>query len=201
MSNLDTKANNFNIIINFKNNILDNSLFDKLNSYLKAKSIEYHYIGHLKEIDFDTGTFKTPHIHCLYKKDKRCRLKTELLSLTNYLFDDSKYTHLISIDKWVDYELGIQYLIHKNDYNKQKYLPSDIVSSVDGNLLETLLNANSENKLSIAYIIDLIDSCRYLCDVYSKLGLFYSYKYRSLINDIWRERKLLGIEVSKDLPF
>ena len=130
-------------------------------------NIEYYYIRHNPDDDS-----KSIHYHLvLYFKGKVKRFST----IESY-FPGS---HIEQTNKQ-RYIRCIQYLIHKNNPEKQQYKTSEIISNVEKSLLDDLINSNGyEYELFIDY------------KIYDYLAEFYQ-KYKNVNIGMFIQRFGLG---------
>lgn len=137
MSNLMTQTKNINIVISIKDTPLYN-FTPYLEKWLVGECETYAYIIHDKDID-ENGVLKTKHCHIVAVLFKRKRLKQcigELCEICNI------NANAISIEKASNIDASIQYLIHKGHLSKYQYDVKDIVSNIDYDDLNDILNDN-----------------------------------------------------------
>lgn len=181
-----------------KNKIIDENL---IKQYLKEYALDYAFIKHEKDIEPVTGIVEGVHYHIVYNgKDKRLRLSTILNNVVEFFgFKDANG---IEIEKYTSFELSIQYLIHKNNPEKTRHLPEEIVSNIDKDLLNTYLTCDIE-VMSFDYIYSLCNSNSNILGVIKSLGLSAFHSKRSTIWDIWNavqeeKKRLTFNEQQKD---
>lgn len=162
----------------------ENLILQKFKDYLVTNSKEYYYIVHDMDKD-NNNAYKTIHCHFIYKKKNKTVVATELNNLTMYLFNDMKLRILITIDKLKSYEMSLRYLVHRDNAEKYQYKWDSIVSNVNFNMINAVLEPAPKRVITIEYLIELVKECH--CDtweIYKKLGIQDSMKYRGIIKDL-----------------
>lgn len=154
-ANLNTQTKQFNIIINTPSR--DNIYIKRLSIFLdneiknRCSGMTYAYIEH--DSDYIGDKQKTYHIHLLIWNYG----KTRLLTLLNRIADALQIVNtIIQIDIMRDIVGSVQYLIHKNDFDKFQYNVGDIKTNLTSNELETYINSANEY-LSADRLINLCD--------------------------------------------
>lgn len=184
MSALNTKTNQFNIIISLKEHNNIELILNKLDSFVNNYLCNYAYILHDNDYNKE-GERKTPHIHLLMYNTIRKRLSTIINEISDFL---GISPFAISIDKIVSLEGSIQYLIHKNDIEKWQYDVKEIKTNIDKKEFDLLLN--SENgALTFDRLFQIIRHSKNKTEVIEKIGLSYYRIYRPIISDIWNDYK------------
>lgn len=187
---LDTQTRYIWAILGRKNSPLSKDFkeyYNALENWLKYDSELYAFIGHDKDID-DDGLLKFRHIHLLIvlKEGKKPRLMTSLNKI-------SKVCDLppqdIDIEVADNVEQCIRYCVHKGYENKYQYPVQDLVSSLDDNELQAILNCEHES-ITASYLITAVkvNGCSSI-NIMKALGLKSYMKYRNAIRDIIEELK------------
>lgn len=186
MANLSSQTNNYSMVINLPkdNSIKLMELINKLDTFCMNNTKEYFFIVHDKDIN-ENGELKTVHIHLLFSS-KKCRLLTMIKRVAVNIFgkDDFKTITLISCDIWREHDLGIQYLIHKNDKEKYQYDIKEVFTN-DKEYLKSVVDYQVETKLNIGKLINLCYQYDSILDVFMEIGLANSKNYLNLINAIY----------------
>lgn len=183
MSNLNTKCSQINIIISLKD-IIINDILKRLENYLQYQTLSYCYILHDKDYD-KNGIAKLPHIHIVLFNAPRKRLSTYI----NEIADNLNINPLaVQIEKAVNLEGCIQYLIHKNDIEKWQYSINEIKTNIDKKDLELFLNTEN-GCITFDRLFQIIRHSKNKSEVIDKIGLSYYRMYRSVIIDIWNDYK------------
>lgn len=183
MSNLNTKCSQINIIISLKDvNVADVS--NRLEKYLQYQTLSYCHILHDKDYD-KNGIAKFPHIHCVLFNAPRKRLSTYINEISDYLKINP---FAIQIEKAVNLEGCIQYLIHKNDIEKWQYTVDEIHTNIDKKDLDLFLNTEN-GCITFDRLFQIIRHSKNKTEVIDKIGLSYYRMYRSVIIDIWNDYK------------
>lgn len=188
---LQTQTNKISGVINFPLSLKTNKDIDNfINKFKSFCSVyrEFYIIYHNRDID-NNGEFKTPHIHFLIDTtdvSDRSRLSTHLNNIASALNVD---TALISLEPWRNYENAIQYLIHKNDKEKVLYKSSEIITNQTSDYLKLILDRELKTKISIDYLISLVNECYKISEIYQRLGIDEAKKYRHVIYDLWLEKE------------
>lgn len=184
MANLSSITTKFNFIINYPNDV-NVDIINLLKVFCENNTSEYYFILHDKDIDAN-AELKTKHIHLLFIVNKRARLLTMIKRLSQNIFnsDDLKYLNLFTVDIWREHDLGIQYLVHKNDSDKYQYDVKSVYTN-DKEYLKTVLEFQIERALDIDKLIQLCYENDSILDVFRLIGLNNSRNYLNLIREIY----------------
>lgn len=125
------------------------------------------------------------HYHLVLVYDKRVRIST-MLNRCAVAFNCDKCN--IQIQPVRSLNASIQYLVHKNDIDKEQYPDFIIVSNFDKAYLMTLLNTTDyEIELNFDILCDIVANCNTLSEIMSNIGLSNYNKYRNVIRDLVSE--------------
>jgi hypothetical protein len=160
----------------------DKNINESLRDKLDLLQCKYAFIYHNKDIN-DNGELKKAHYHIIIYEHKRTYCSTILNKLVELLGVNPL---AITIDKCVDIQGAIQYLIHKNDKEKYQYNELDIVSNIDNDELINILTSEN-NSLSIDRLIQICFEERNRINIMRRIGLGYYHLYRNVITDILNE--------------
>ena len=124
---LTTQTKKVFIVIRKNKKIPKQLLLEYVNTYFD----EYSFIEHENDIEPITKIVEGCHYHIIgnLKEDySRDRLKTTLNHIVDFFHFDN--ANGIEIDKYDNYVLGIQYLIHKNNPEKTQHKSIDVISKI-----------------------------------------------------------------------
>lgn len=181
---LESKTNQFVVVINKPNRLsIDeyNKCLISLNENLERNAYLYACLNH--DLDTDSeGKTKTFHTHYVIWGNKRCRLRTMLWRIGDYLgFLPSEILN-ISIDRCNDIAYSIQYLTHKNDINKYQYNYMFIITNISENDLLRYYNKSTYDEITTDRLFKLIvDEKKTDLELMYILGLSrYSYYFKCI---------------------
>lgn len=157
-----------------------------INNYLRDNEsiLFYAFILHDRDVN-ESGEIERKHYHVVIKLNNPYAKSTIINDIASKLLINK---YCIGSRKVRDFVLMVQYLIHKNDKDKFQYDLMDIWTSDTNEEFKIIFDGVSQYDLDIKYLIELVHSCTSLSDVYIELGLSKSRTYRSIINDLWKER-------------
>ena len=185
ISKLITKVN---AVIDFKD-FDENKVracFPNLKKYLDDFASVYGFIFHNLDV-LPTGTLKTYHIHAVFTLKKRKRISTIINDLANAC-DVS--TFAVTVESMTSFEGSFQYLLHKNNPEKFQYPVSDIVTNMEADEVEVMLDARSVG-VGFAEIKAICIASTDMLDVIERLGIGVYQHYRATVRDIWDEIQIL----------
>lgn len=183
MSNLNTKTNQYNIVIQLNTKPID---FDtRLNRLLGELVCNYAYILHDSDYHKDL-TKKNDHLHLiLWNCDKRRTFAT----MINYLSERLNLNPFaISIEKVVSLEGSIQYLIHLNDIEKTQYDVEKIHTNLSCEELDLFIYSPNKAVTFDRLKVLIIQNDR-LTDIIENIGISMYRAYRPVIMDMWHDIK------------
>ena len=164
-----------------------NDFVKKLHEYIESNCSRYSYIEHSADIN-GYGELEGKHYHCVLVFKTAKRLSTYLNEFCDlFLLPNANG---IEIDKLVSEVKSIQYLIHKNNPEKTQHNPSEIVTNIPQQELNTILDSEDDSCVTFEYIMKLIrDMGKYPNKMYliKCLGLHTYKTYRPVILDILDE--------------
>lgn len=147
----------------------------------------YAFIRHYDEFN-EMGEKEETHYHLFIRLCSKYSKTTIINDIAKTLLVNTNIIHTRKLVKSVS---GcIRYLIHADDENKKAYAIQDIISNDYNETLSLLSNGISTYDVDIEYLIDLVRSCKSLTQIYRELGMKKVRLYRSIINDLWKERCL-----------
>lgn len=178
MANLDTKTKFVNIVVRKKD--IKISVRDKyILKWCKDNCEFYSYIYHKHDTN-PLGIIEDEHLHLVVTMKKSQRLNTTLNSFCESV---SLTTLGVMIDKCNSLEGSIQYLIHKNDKDKDKHEISEIITNYSDkellNIIETEVTSLTPQRLR-AMVVNA--KCNY--DLIEQLGINRYSQLRKVIGDI-----------------
>ena len=183
-----TKSSYFHLVIE-KNDTLNNKVITELelNNYLKDNEsiVFYAFVLHNKDVK-ESGEIEREHYHvvivlkCPYSKTTIINDIAKCLLINKSCIGSRKIR---------DFVLMVQYLIHKNDKEKYQYDLLDIWTSDVNEVIGIMNEGISQFDLDINYLIELVNSCDSITSVYKELGLKKSRTYRSILIDLWKDRR------------
>ena len=183
-----SKSSYFHLVIE-KYDTLNNKVIteQELNNYLKNNEVItfYAFILHDKDIN-ECGELVREHYHlivCLKNPYSKTTLINDISSklLINKVIVQSR---LIK-----DFVKSVQYLLHKNDKEKYQYDLLDIWTNDTNEVIGIINEGISQYDLDIDYLIELVNCSSCITSVYKELGLKKTRTYRSIIIDLWKDRK------------
>lgn len=184
-----SKSNQFSIVV--QENDIQNQHYivnTDLIHYCENNSDLLNYRAFVKhDSDYDTnGEVKTHHYHLiLVFEKKRQYLKETIINDIARSLNCSK--NIISVQVLKDVVSSVQYLTHKNNFEKNQYLLTDIIS-IDNELTSLYWNSLVvEHDISIKLIYDTCKNADSLSMVFMSLGCKNSRLYFSVIKSIYNE--------------
>lgn len=155
-----------------------------LKEYLiKSDNIRFWaFILHDKDID-NNGAVKTPHYHIVvkfyspYGKNTIINAFAKDLMINKNIIGVQIVRSLVSITR---------YLSHSDSPEKYRYNELHVCSSNNEEYLE-IYNGTDIFTLDMQSLLNVLEKCDTLAQVYCAIGLKNSVKYRGVINDLWRD--------------
>lgn len=186
--NLDTQTPYLWIILGRANSPLIKEFkyyYEKLTAWCKVNARLWCFIGHDKDVNED-GTSKFRHIHALIvlKEGVKPRLSTSLNRISEVT---TIPTIDIDIQKAENITQCIRYCIHKGYPLKYQYSPSELITNLSNEDLDSYLNTE-ENMITAGYLINLVEICNYsVVIILRQIGLKNYVRYRNVIKDLIQE--------------
>lgn len=145
----------------------------------------YAFIKH--DSDFDEyGEKERNHYHLVLRLKNQYSKTTIINDIAQKLLINK---NIISCRKCLNFVLSVQYLVHKNDKDKYQYDLMDCCTNDSNEFMNCIINNISSYEIDIDYLIKLINCSDSLFTVYKELGLKNACTYRSIITDLWKERR------------
>lgn len=185
-----SKSSSFHLVIEEYDKLNNKHISDiQLNNYLKSNEsiIFYAFVLHDNDVN-ESGEVERKHYHCVIKLNNPYSKTTIIKDIAKTLLIND---YCIGSRKIRDFVLMVQYLIHKNDKDKYQYDLLDIWTSDTNEVMKILYDGVSSYDLDIDYLCELVRCSSTLSQVYKTLGLSKSRTYRSIINDLWKDRRFL----------
>ena len=183
-----SKSSYFHLVIE-KNDTLNNKVISEieLNDYLKDNEsiVFYAFVLHNKDVK-ESGEIEREHYHVVIVLKSPYSKTTIINDIAKCLMINK---NCIGSRKIRDFVLMVQYLIHKNDKEKYQYDLLDIWTSDTNEVIGIMNEGISQYDLDINYLIELVNCCDSLTSVYKELGLKKSRTYRSILIDLWKDRR------------
>lgn len=182
MSTLETRTKYVNLVI--RKLEYPNNFEDKLREFVTSECTTFAYIKHEHDVN---GYGEIEHLHyhlvLVYKEAKR--LSTHLFYLTSFF----KFPNAngIEISKTTSRTSSIQYLLHKNNPEKTQHKIDEIISSIDKDELQVILDAECDSSVTFEYVLKLVKENPTKMHLIHALGLNTYKNYRSVILDIIEE--------------
>ena len=184
-----SKSNQFSIVVQYNDIENQHYIFNTdLIHYCESNSDLLNYWSFIKhDSDFDNnGEVKTIHYHLILVFDKKRQYRKETI-INDIARSLNCSRNIISVQVLKDITSSVQYLTHKNNFEKNQYLLTDIISSDNET---TALYWNSlvvEQDISIKLIYDICKNADSLLQVFLSLGCKNSRLYFSVIKSIYNE--------------
>lgn len=178
-ASLESKTNKICVVVR-KNKKID---IATIKNWCETYCDLYAFIEHEQDIT-PQGVKEGCHYHIVARLKERKRLATTLNELVFGLGLDNGIG--IEIDRYNCLEGSIQYLIHKNDLDKTQHKPSEIVTNLPKEELETILEAENDS-LTFDRLFFLCKHSKSKCEIMRAIGLGYYQHYRNCILDILEE--------------
>lgn len=175
--------------IDTSNNLLITS--SMLYSSLVGYCSRFYFILHDKDIN-EEGTLKTPHYHLIIDFGKSRKRYTTIINDLSKLLAINQ--NCISVERCINIVKSVRYLVHKDDLDKYQYSPNLILSNASSFLNIYL---NSEDLLSLDFIINAITGSDNYLDLISFIGFENYNRYHYAIDKLWNEIK--GIKKINDV--
>lgn len=178
----NTKSNQFLLVVNSK---IKEPLADTLSDLATIQETLIHYsrFKYIFTIIHDKDPIKTPHLHAyitLYEAITLHDLLNELIELLNCVSEQ------LSLEPTYNDFLGVQYLIHKNDLNKEPYELECIKTNNNEELLRRMALKYQSEEDTIREALSTSDTMQ---DLLTKISLADAKKYQSIWTTLLRERK------------
>lgn len=172
--------------------------YDKLNSktisdldlvtYLRSNEDTYTYwvfILHDKDVN-ELGELEREHYHLVIKCNNVMAKKTVINDIAKTLLVN---VNCISCRPVINMVKSVEYLVHKNDDLKYQYDLLDLYSNDNNETLNIIIEGKSQYDIDIDNLINLVNKSRSLTQVYTCIGLSKARTYRSIIVDLWKDKK------------
>lgn len=157
------------------------SKFAPLKEYCDTNCNEYGFIFHDRDIIEKTGKVKTYHIHAVLTLKKKKRISTIINSLADVC---SVNPMAVTVKKMTSFEGSFQYLTHKNDPDKYQYGLDEVITNLDEDEVDIIMNARSAG-IGYPELYGICLGADSLLEVIEKVGIGVYQHYRSTIIDIW----------------
>jgi len=183
-----SKSSQYHLVIEEYDKLNDKIITESiLNDYLKDNEsiLFYAFIKHDNDIDID-GVVERNHYHLIIKFRNPYSKTTVINDIASKLLINK---NIISCRKCLNFVLSVQYLVHQNDKDKYQYDLIDCWTNDSNEFMNCIINNVSSYDLDIDYLITLVNTSDRLETVYRELGLKNSRTYRSIITDLWKERR------------
>lgn len=180
---LATKSSQANIVVSLTDKDYKrlDIIIDKVKIYLDGLKCYYAFILHDKDINKD-GERKRKHIHIVLFNSQRKRFSTFINELSESV---DVLPQAINIEKLVNLEGSIQYLLHLHDTDKYLYDISELITNIPLSELDIYLKSESQT-LTVDKLVNIIRSAHNRLDVISQIGLTRYNQLHKTINDIIR---------------
>ena len=178
----NTKSNQFVLVVNSKiKEPLEATITDL--ATIQETLIHYSRFKYIFTIIHDKDPEKTAHLHAfitLFEPITLHDLLNELIELLNCVSEQ------ISLEPTYNDFLGVQYLIHKNDANKEPYELDNIKSNNNEELLRRMALKYQNEEDTIREALNTSDTMQ---DLLTKISLADAKKYQSIWTTLLKERK------------
>ena len=154
--------------------------YPKFKAYLDENAKLYGFVLHEMDV-LEDGQMKKPHVHACFQLKKRKRLSTVINDLAK-VFDVGNLA--VTCKKMSTFEGSFQYLIHKNNPEKFHYSIKDVVTNLDDEEIDTVLNSRSVG-LEYEELHAICVGSETMLDVMRVVGLGTYQHYRTAIRDMW----------------
>lgn len=169
---------------------------DTLKEYLiKSDNIRFWaFMLHDKDKDVN-GVIKTPHYHIVlkfyspYGKNTIINAFAKDLMINKNIVGVQIVRSLVSITR---------YLSHSDSPEKVRYNELHVCSSNNEEYLE-IYNGTDIFTLDMQSLLNVLEKCDTLAQVYCAIGLKNSVRYRGVINDLWRDYQVKKMHVIDDI--
>ena len=180
---MNTKSKLFTLVVEEYDNANEKHvLTSELVKYLQKEDyiVYYAMILHDRDID-DNGELKRKHFHIVIQTRTPYAKST---ILTDIVKEVIVARECVSVRAYDNIKLAVQYLIHKNDSDKEQYDIMGIISSDETATIDYIEKDIDTSDLEIDDLISICGECDDLTQVYTKVGIVNARKYRWVIQDI-----------------
>lgn len=178
----NAKSDKWLLVINAKEKASQDLIKEELKGF-QSLLLNYNLFKYCFTIIHDKDPIKTIHCHCFIELYERLSKSDLLKEIAELLSCDKDQLSLEATNS--DY-LGVQYLTHKNQPNKEPYEFSDIKT----NNQEALDNRYNQVYVDQdAKIKEALYSSDTMTDLLTKISLVEAKKYQSIWKDINNEKK------------
>ena len=168
--------------------LLQNTLLTDIFSFVAT-------IIHDKDLT-DNGEPKTIHAHAYIETNEKHTKKQFLDMLTDLLKIDRQR---ISVDGTKSNVLMLQYLIHKNQPNKEQYEVDRIITNNKELLAERMNTKYKTKEQKQNDLLNDIKNCKSIIELADKQGIETANKFRNIFNQIKQEQKQDYQSLIKDI--
>lgn len=185
---MNTKSKLFTLVVEeFDNANQRHILASELIKYLQKEDyiVYYAMILHDRDVD-ENGELKRKHFHIVIQTRTPYAKST---ILTDIVKEVIVARECVSVRAYDNIKLAVQYLIHKNDVDKEQYDIMGIISSDETATIDYIEKDIDTSDLEIGDLISICGECDSLTQVYTKVGIVNARKYRWIIQDIMTKKE------------
>lgn len=184
MISMTSQRKQFNIVVSdlTRCNSLIGNYQDEIKMLLsELEKNGFSYFAMIHDKDMQNGVLKRAHLHIVLTSSKLKRAKQVLYIISDlFLCDDEN----IQIQECLDLVSSVQYLTHKNNDDKYRYMGEDIITN-DFELFKTLYDTdNTKRVITTEILFSLIDSGMTLREIIAYIGIGNYLAYRNVIKDL-----------------
>lgn len=157
-----------------------------------AQTEMYAFIEHKGDISPDTGVIEGVHYHIVINMANRHQ-KIHILNDIVKTFElDNPFG--IEVDTYDTFEGCLQYLTHQNEPKKTQHDRKEIITNIDNDTFNSILDTPIASNLTITSLIAYIKQSQNVVDLASLLGLGTFDHYLKTIRVLWKYIKGNNIE-------
>lgn len=189
-ANLTTQSRHWFITIR-KNIDLDKNVIKQWCEQF-ANTEMFAFIEHKGDISADSGEVEGTHYHIVINMMNRHQ-KIHILNDIVKTFDfDNPFG--IEVDTYDTFEGCLQYLTHQNEPKKTQHDRSEIITNIDNDTFNSILDTPISSNLTSTSLIGYIKQSKDALDLISILGLGTFDHYLKTIRVLWKIIKGQNIE-------
>lgn len=140
---------------------------------------------HDKDVN-ENGELKTPHYHIVIKFYSPYAKSTIINAFAKDMLINKNIISATIVQSLVNMT---RYLSHSDSPSKHRYDELTILTNNVDEYLE-IYNGTDIFTLDIVALINVLEKCENLSQVYCAIGLKNAVKYRAVINDLWKDIQL-----------
>lgn len=158
---------------------------NRIKEYCIENFDRYAFIEHKGDKDSETGVILPVHYHLVGDfKTSKVAFSTRLNDIVTFFKLDN--ANGIEIDQYNSFEASLQYLTHKNQEEKTKHSPKEIIHNLSESDFNILYNAEVGQVITFDLMYSIVSNANNIIDVIREIGIGNYRTWRSVLWDIWR---------------